>query len=194
MSESRLPELVERIGALLRARARRKGAALGLQPVHLQVLDYLARCNRFSNTPAALTAWLQATKGTVSQSLKLLGERGLLVRTPDAEDRRVVRLSLSDEGRRVLQQLAADDALGSALAGEDAAALSAAEQVLERCLRALQRDSGFDGFGQCHSCRHLQQPRSGEFSCGLTGERLTAMETTQLCQEHAWPECVASAK
>lgn len=190
--------MVERVGALLRARARRNGAALGLQPVHLQVLDYLARCNRFSNTPAALTAWLQATKGTVSQSLKLLEERGLLVKTPDAEDRRVLRLSLTDEGRRVLQQLAAEDALGSALgsvlAGEDAASLSAAEQVLERCLRALQRDSGFDGFGQCRSCRHLQQPRSGEFSCGLTGEPLAALETEQLCQEHAWPERVVSAK
>jgi DNA-binding MarR family transcriptional regulator len=187
MSESRLPQLVERLGGLLRARARRQGAAFGLQPVHLQVLDYLARCNRFSNTPAALTAYLQATKGTVSQSLKLLEERALLLREPDADDRRVLRLSLTGEGRAVLQQLAADDALGAVIAGQDVAAVAAAEQVLENCLRALQRDSGFDGFGQCRSCRHLCRPQAGEFSCGLTGEPLALVETGQLCQEHGWP-------
>ena len=187
MDWSQFPQLVERLGGLLRARARRQGLGLGLQPVHLQVLDYLSRCNRFSNTPAALTAYLQATKGTVSQSLKLLEGRGLLLRTPDVDDRRVLRLSLTEAGRQVLQQLAVEDALDAALVGEDTAALAAAEQVLERCLRALQQDSGFDGFGQCRSCRHLQRPRAGEVACGLTGEPLTAVETGQLCQEHAWP-------
>lgn len=188
MSDSRLPQLVERLGGLVRARARRQGTAFGLQPVHLQVLDYLGRCNRFSNTPAALTAYLQATKGTVSQSLKLLEERALLRREPDADDRRVLRLSLTAEGQAVLQELARDDALEAVIGQQDAAALATTEQVLERCLRALQRDSGFDGFGQCQSCRHLRRLPQQQFSCGLTGEPLALQETRQLCQEHAWPE------
>ena len=187
MDQSRLLDLVERLGGLLRARARRQGAAFGLQPVHLQVLDYLSRCNRFSNTPAALTAYLQATKGTVSQSLKLLSERALVVRTPDADDRRVLRLSLTAEGRRVLVQLAAADGVDAVIADEDAVALATTERVLERYLRELQRDSGFNGFGQCHGCCHLRHPQAGGFLCGLTGESLALEETEQLCQEYCWP-------
>jgi len=148
MSEPNLIELVERLGGLLRAHSRRQGAVLGLQPVHLQVLDYLARCNRFSNTPAALTAYLQATKGTVSQSLKLLRQRGLVARRADADDRRVVRLALTVQGCRVQAQMAPVDALRVMLAGLPSADVAVTGRVLEGCLRALQRASGFNGFSQ----------------------------------------------
>jgi MarR family transcriptional regulator, negative regulator of the multidrug operon emrRAB len=47
-------DLIERMSALIRSEERRKCTELGLQPVHLQVMDYLSRCNRYSDTPAAL--------------------------------------------------------------------------------------------------------------------------------------------
>ena len=187
MSDSGLVQLVERLGGLLRARARRHGVALGLQPVHLQVLDYLARCNRFSNTLAALAAWLQATRGTVSQSLTLLEQRGLLSRTPDAEDRRVLRLALTAQGRRVCEQLTAGAAVQAAVDGLPVADVAVAQGVLEQCLRALQRDSEFNGFGQCRGCRYLRRPDGAGFACGLTGEALAVEETDQLCHEFVWP-------
>jgi MarR family transcriptional repressor of emrRAB len=193
MSTSRLSELIERLGGVLRARARRRGAELGLQPVHLQVLDYLARCNRFSNTPAALTAYLQATKGTVSQSLKLLEGRGLVSRQTDREDRRVVRLALTDAGREALAAGAAGAGLAAYVTGLKPAEVAATEAVLEACLREMQRQQGFDGFGQCRSCRWLERPAGDGYRCGLTGEPLQEVDTLKLCQEHRWPESSATA-
>ncbi len=187
MDALQLTGLIERLGAVLHARTRRRGAEFGLQPVHLQVLDYLSRCNRFSNTAAAVAAYLQVTKGTLSQSLKLLQGRGLVQRRPDAEDRRVVRLSLTDEGREVLVICGADDSLERAVALFQPAAVGTAVSVLAGCLRELQREAGFDGFGECRSCRHLQRPGTDGYRCGLTGESLQVGETLQLCQEHAWP-------
>ena len=55
-------DLIERMAALIRSEERKKCAEFGLQPVHLQVLDYLSRCNRYSDTPAALTNYLGMTR------------------------------------------------------------------------------------------------------------------------------------
>jgi len=48
MQELTTLKLIERISTLLRAEQRKKYSALGLQPLHIQTLDYLASCNRFS--------------------------------------------------------------------------------------------------------------------------------------------------
>jgi len=71
--------LIERIGRLLSTDAH----AAGLLPVQWEVLRYLRRANRFSRTPAALTAYLGLTKGTVSQTLRALEGRGLVRKRVD---------------------------------------------------------------------------------------------------------------
>lgn len=87
-------EVIERMSALIRSEERKKCTELGLQPVHFQVLDYLSRCNRFSDSPAALTNYLGMTRGTVSQTLQLLEKKGYIKKTTDSNDRRMVHLSL----------------------------------------------------------------------------------------------------
>jgi DNA-binding MarR family transcriptional regulator len=71
-----LYQLVAQIGNLLRAEERRACARFRLQPVHVNAMVYIARSNRFSNTPAALTEFLSLTKGTVSQTLLVLEQKG----------------------------------------------------------------------------------------------------------------------
>jgi len=98
MTEERIWELVERLGTLVRAERRRAAGALGLQPVHLQVLEYLSRCNRYSNTPQAVAAYLGTTKGTISQSLAVLERGGWIRKRSDPADGRVVRLEMEGTG------------------------------------------------------------------------------------------------
>lgn len=84
--------LIERISNLLRSEERKQYAALGLQPVHFQLLDYLTRCNQFSNTLVVVAEYLGLTKGTVSKSIQLLERKNYLLKLPDANDRRVTHL------------------------------------------------------------------------------------------------------
>ena len=58
-------ELMERLSRLV----GQTGHAHGMKPAQWDALRYLARANRFSRTPGALTAYLGATKGTVSQTV-----------------------------------------------------------------------------------------------------------------------------
>lgn len=185
MPKSRLPELIERLGNLLRAGQRR--TAGGLQPVHLQVLGYLARCNRFSDTPAALTAFLGATKGTVSQTLAVLEREGLIQRRPDEDDRRVVHFSLTRAGQAELRRTDLPPGWETALADLPARERETATAALEQLLCNLQHRNAGRTFGACRSCRHLQ--RAGrQYRCGLNGEPLSADDTQRICHEHAYPE------
>ena len=111
----RIAALIERIGRLLSTDAH----AGGLLPVQWEALRYLGRANRFSRTPAALTAYLGLTKGTVSQTVHALEARGLVTKQVDPADRRGRRLTLSPAGRTLLGRdpLAATVAATRSLSG-----------------------------------------------------------------------------
>ncbi len=177
-------DLVERIGNLLRHSQRSAVAAENLQPVHWQVLGYLARCNRYSNTPTAITAYLGTTKGTASQSLKVLGRAGLVEARDDPQDRRVVRLQLTPAGETLAAEASAMATWDTACACLAPAERDAARAVLEKLLRALQVHNGLRSFGECHSCRHFTRIAATQFQCGLTGEALSAEDAGRICHEH----------
>lgn len=76
MSAIALYDYLERLTSLMRAWSREQPLVAELQSVQLSALHYLARCNRYSDTPLGVTEYLGLTKGTVSQSLKVLEGRG----------------------------------------------------------------------------------------------------------------------
>lgn len=177
-----LLHLIERIGTLHRSSRKPGAAAHGLQPVHVDILLYLSRCNRFSDTPSALTAHLGITKGTVSQSITLLEQRGLAKKVSDPKDRRVVHLALTAKGRKVLGDcILPSDWLVERLRPFDVAV---SLRVLRTMLRTAQEEHGFQTFGECRTCRHLISEKKGGYRCGLTDEPLQVRDTEKICVEH----------
>lgn len=177
-------EVIERICSVARSELRAQGGDEQLQPVHLRALVFIDRANRYSNTPQTLAEYLGSTKGTVSQSLLLLYRRGLIEREADPHDRRVVRLSLSAEGRRLLQTLTFERDWASALADTPGDQVITTVDVLTRALANLQRARGARSFGVCGSCRHFRREGQGSFRCGLTGDPLSATDSEKICREH----------
>lgn len=186
MAYARLFTLMERLGNLTQASLRTAGQLHGLQPVPLLVLSFLAKANRYSDTPAAVADYLGLSRAAISQTLGLLEERGLIERTQDEVDRRVWRLRLTLGGRSVVDDIlppadwsAAVERLGS----EEAARL---ESGLESLLRAMQRANGSRSFGECRSCRHFLSDKGGGNRCGLTQEPLSSSQIVRICREHAF--------
>jgi DNA-binding MarR family transcriptional regulator len=173
-----LMDLVERLALALRAEQRRRAASLGLPPAQLEVLRYLTRCNRYSDTPAAVAEFLDATPGTISQTLSALERKALVDKRPDPTDRRKVHCVPTEAGLALLAQIEPPE-VRQALEGSDQSQTAAA---LTQLLTALQRARGGRTFGACGTCAHLR--RENGFSCGLTGEALTPQDTTRLCREH----------
>lgn len=177
-------ELLERIGSLLRAELRKRGAEYGLQPTHLQALSFFAQANRYSNTPAALTEYLGVTKGTASQTLLVLENLGLVNKTEDARDRRVVRVELTRRGRDILAALVPPELWIKASAKLSRCDLHEFIVGLEKVLRVMQQVNGARTFGVCRTCRHFLREEPDKFRCGLTREPLKAAESHKICREH----------
>lgn len=172
--------LLERIGRLLTTEAH----AEGLLPVQWETLRYLARANRFSQNAAALTAYLGLTKGTVSQTLGTLENKGLLKKTVEQQDRRSKRLSLTAKGKRLLKRdpIAATSAVLADLSESGRHQLARSlEAILSARLAAQERQP----FGQCRDCQYFapQHAEGAPHYCLLLDEKLSAGDADSICYE-----------
>lgn len=184
MAETDIYELIECMTALIRSEERKKCTELGLQPVHFQVLNYLSRANKYSNTPAAVANYLGMTRGTVSQSLIILEKKGYIEKTPDQGDKRVVHLRLLSDGTEILKQARPSDLFNDATAIlHSSVNLPSDANVFQQALTALQKANQSQSFGVCKTCRNFNF-KDGEFFCELTQQPLSAEDSEQICQEH----------
>ncbi len=174
--------LIERISTLLRSEQRKKYSAIGLQPIHAQVLEFLSECNRHSDTPAAVAEYLGLTKGTISQSLQVLERKGYIAKTADAEDGRVVHLSLLPAGVALVEQIRPlDMTQAEQLIAQHH--FDSLDTALHATLVALQTANKLKSFGLCHSCTHFSE-LNNYYHCQLTDLPLTQAETDKICREH----------
>ncbi|GJM12523.1 MAG: transcriptional regulator [Pseudohongiella sp.] len=186
MNESEdLQRSLERVSSLLRHELRETLIPLGLQAVQFEVLDYIARCNRYSDTPMALTEYLGQTKGSVSQTLKVLEKNALIEKVADSEDKRVVHLSLTAAGRRVRNKVFPSRVLGKSTPALGKEQLRELNATLIELLRALQAQNNRRSFGQCFSCEHHIETGKNKYQCGLTGEALGRTDIKLICREHS---------
>ena len=172
--------LIERMGRLMNSDAH----AGALLPVQWEVLRYLARANRFSRTPAALGAYLGLTKGTVSQTLRVLEGKGFVRKGVDPRDRRRRRLSLSQEARRLLREdpLAETAAAARHLSERQRETLTG---MLESMLRVRLAARHRQPFGMCRDCRYFARRHAAgaPHYCLLLKEPLAEEESLAICHE-----------
>lgn len=177
-------DYIERLSELLRSETRQVGISHGLQPVQLEVLHYLSLCNRFSDTPMAVTEYLGQTKGTVSQTLKVLEKKQLLAKQIDANDKRVTHLRLTAEGEKILQQCLPTPAFHQTCAQLSAAQQNEIEQALNVLLRTILRSNQMKSFGACHTCQHNHKTAAGGYYCNLVQQPLSVEDVALICREH----------
>jgi len=183
MDELNTFKLIDRISTLLRSEERKKYAAFALQPIHGQVLEYLSKCNKHSDTPASVTEYLGLTKGTVSQTLQVLERKGFIEKTQDEVDRRIVHLRLLPSGLdlvKVAQPLEIFQQAEKQVATQKYNTLA---EALKQTLIALQQANHSKTFGLCNTCCYFGE-RDNYFHCELTGKPLEQADTDKICKEH----------
>ena len=177
-------QLLERLASLLRTEARNLLLQHGLQPVQFEALQYLSICNRYSDTPMSVTDYLGQTKGSVSQTLKVLEKKGLIEKVPDKTDKRVAHLSVTEAGRNLVKNIPPSLLLERAnekLTKKNSESIDAS---LRSLLKSMQHANNFKSFGQCATCIHYISDSSGGHICGLTKEALSSGEIELICREH----------
>lgn len=176
---------LERLARLMRAR----GHEDGLNPAQWEALRYLARANRFSASPGALTRFLGATKGTVSQTVIALERKGYVSKLGRGAGRKTATLTLTEKGRHSLSQ---DPWSGLATAAGELGGKTRRrlQRGLEELLSHEVRRAGLASFGTCASCRFFREKgrdghATGPHLCMLFEDALSEVESTLICAEHA---------
>ena len=184
MSSPSTLDLIERIGQLIRFEQREIGIHEELHPIHIQVMQYLNKCNRYSDTPLALTHYLGSTKGTISQSLLVLERKHLLKKLADQKDKRMVHLQLTSKAKKLLKKI--DDLVLSKDLMDDYSeeVQATVNNTLKTVLRDLQLRNNNRSFGQCSTCKFFVKEKANKYRCGLTQESLRLEETFKICLEH----------
>lgn len=168
-------------------RLARSGEASGdLNPAQWEALRFVARANRFSRTPAALAEFLGSTRGTISQTLITLEQKGHITRNESPRDRRSIVLDLTSVGERTLR---GDPlrGLASDLAKAAPEQLEEIVDILRGTLRAMIGRNGGRPFGACYSCRHFSSGGGSSsrapHHCALLDEPLSQADSRAICVE-----------
>ncbi|MEI7598115.1 MAG: MarR family transcriptional regulator [Aestuariivirga sp.] len=174
---------LERLARVMRAREHEDG----LNPAQREALRYVARANRFSNTPGALTRYLGATKGTISQTVMALERKGLIAKAA-RDARKSVRLSLTDKGRETLDNdpWVQFEAAVEELGGKTRRRM---QRGVEELLAREVKRGELESFGICASCRFFREKgrdgdAAGPHLCMLFEDSLSNEETGCICIAH----------
>ncbi|MGI2110422.1 MarR family winged helix-turn-helix transcriptional regulator [Shewanella frigidimarina] len=175
--------LIERLANLLRQETRLEGQSLGLQPVQQEALYFLSTCNRYSDTTLAVTEYLGLTKGTVSQSLKILESKSLILRVKDKKDKRITHLKVTKAGHDFLMKTCPPQKFTDAITGLSVDEALDTKMLLKKVLNNYQLATGRTAFGVCKHCKFNQKTSDG-IVCGLTKEPLSSNDILLICREY----------
>ena len=128
-----------------------------------------------------MTKYLGNTKGTTSQSINVLEEKGYVLKKKAGSDKRVVNLHLTEKVFGSARKGLSSESSRKILDGEN---IEVAEDILRNILRSIQISNKNRTFGTCMTCDFFIDEGSGSLRCGLTRERLLEYETEQICQKH----------
>jgi DNA-binding MarR family transcriptional regulator len=177
-------ETLERLTRLIRAEEHTGD----LNPAQWSALRYLARCNRFSNSPGALTRYLGATKGTISQTLMALERKGLISKAARPEEARSIALVLTEAGEKRLQ----DDPWTAMRELIDRRGNKVRKKLAgagDELLSALLSERHLPTFGSCSSCRYFRENGApagvkGKHWCLSFEQPLTRSDADRICASH----------
>ncbi|MFW2403666.1 MAG: MarR family winged helix-turn-helix transcriptional regulator [Gammaproteobacteria bacterium] len=156
-------------------------AGQGMTQAQWIAMRFFSRANRFSRTVSGFAEYHATTRGTASQTIRNLVDRGYLARTPSSRDGRSVLFDLTKEG---LRKLVADplESLVDAAESLPDAQRSNTTNGLRALLAELENAAKCQtSIGRCALCGHLRAGTDSGGQCRLMQEPLRAEELDEIC-------------
>ncbi|WP_296428066.1 MarR family transcriptional regulator [Yoonia sp.] len=184
MSENAIDteEIAELLVYLGRA-ARGTDTGSDLTAAQWTAMRFFARANHVSRTPSAFASFHATTRGTASQVIKSLMQKGYLARHAAADDRRRVRLDLTGSGKSIMH-FDPLNSLTEAIDQLEDKLRTALRQALPALAGELAKVRGTVAFGTCSDCRHFSYGGAVSY-CACVGAELAPADLGCLCVNFA---------
>lgn len=175
---------LERISEAFRVLLWNQGKSLGLSPIQVQVLIFMRYHPSERRKVSQLAKEFNMTQATISDSVRVLIQKGLLEKLEDSSDHRSFVLGLSPSGEKAAQTASDFTAvMVRALGTQSEEAQAAMLGGLLRFIQQLNREGVITPQRMCLNCKHFRSS-DGIHSCQLLQSNLSNQELRVDCPEH----------
>ncbi len=151
-----------------------------LNPAQRGALEYLVQANMYSRAPSHVAEYFGTTRGTMSQTLKVLSRKGYVSEETSMSDKRSISYTPTEAGRALVT---ASNPIAVAFESLNPVKQAELEKALRRGLHQALKANGGQSFGVCRTCEHYDPNEANGF-CKLLSVSLLKGENNKICVEH----------
>ena len=161
-----------------------------LSPIQMQLLIFIKYHNDDKQRRiASMAREFNMTKATISDSIKVLEQKGLIKRTDDVFDSRSFNFSLTDQGQKLTGMienftLPLDGAISTMSPEKKEQLLLSVLELVHR----LNQTGIISPQRMCYNCYYYTGDRQQTHYCNLMQRALAVDELRVECPEHKMPE------
>lgn len=185
-TDDKIVDSLEKVAQAFRVLLWNQGKEHALSPLQVQILLYLLRQRPENRKVSALAAEFDMSKATISDTVKTLGQKGLIIREREEKDTRSFVIHLTERGRQIAETT-------SVFARQIRIPIRNMPQSdkenlllsLMDIIRHLNRAGVITVQRMCATCAHYSPPEAGRLHfCNLLNQELHATDLRIDCPEH----------
>lgn len=174
---------LERLSQVYRSLLWEKAKVIGLSPIQIQILIFIRYHDPSLSTVSALAQEFSVTKPTISDAIRVLLEKDLLVKRPNPTDARSFLVHLTVKGKRItdnMEQYA--DPIAGLIAEMDPNEKTALWKYISGLISQLNSAGIIAVQRTCFHCRYFGEHDDRPF-CNLLGKPLAVQDIRIDCPE-----------
>ncbi|WP_343487632.1 MarR family winged helix-turn-helix transcriptional regulator [Allomuricauda sp. d1] len=174
---------LERLSQAFKTLLWEKAKTLGLSPIQIQILIFVAYHKGGLNNVSLLAQEFNVTKPTVSDAVKILDKKGLITKDYSSTDSRSYSISLSEAGKNIVSETDTfADPIKVLVNKFGDHEKSAFYQVLSKLIFQLNQADILTVQRTCYACKFYRKDDSGHY-CNYLEKPLRDSEIRLDCPE-----------
>ncbi len=157
---------------------------VGLSPIQIQILIFVAYHKSSLCTISYLAKEFNVTKPTVSDAVKVLHQKEIVIKNSSLQDSRSYMIALSDRGRKLLKNI---DQFAQPIVGEirkaDEETLKQLYATLQQLIYGLHRKGVLKVQRNCYGCSFYRRNDNGHY-CNYLQKKLEGEDIRIDCPEY----------
>ncbi len=178
---------MERLSTLFRTTLQEQANILGLSPLQIQIILFVAHHDREHCNVSEMAQEFAVTKPTVSDAVRVLLAKKLLLKKQDKADARAFTVQLSSKGKKLLEPLSGlSGYFLESMESMDEGDVDAVWHGILVLMQHLQKKEAIP-MRMCFSCQHFgkDHPTGAPHYCHLMDSPLTMNDIRIDCAEYA---------
>ena len=175
---------LERVSEVFKILLWEKAKLVGLSPIQIQILIFIAFHKRELCNVSHLAKEFNVTKPTVSDAIKVLNKKGIIIKGSSSSDSRSYSITLSELGTDIVAQIYDfSSPLKKQIDGFSSSELENLFGTLSQLIYKLNRNGILSVQRTCYGCKFYQKNQESDY-CNLLQKELMTQEIRLDCPEY----------